>query len=81
MHVRISKRFCLGGDPYEFAQRRNASWIWQQWAFRRCYLLVPAQEFVGKFIASFKEFPPRNKPASFSVGDALKMLKTAPAGK
>ena len=33
------------------------------------------------FIESFKEFPPRNKPASFSVGDALKMIETAPHGK
>ena len=71
----------IRADPFEFAQRNNASWIWQQWMFRRIYLLVPAQGFVGKFIASFKEFPPRHKPASFSVGDALKMLETAPSGK
>jgi arylsulfatase len=75
-------RICdLRADPFEFAQRRNASWIWQQWAFRRCYLFVPAQEFVGKFIASFKEYPPRGKPASFSVGDALKMMEVGSQGK
>ena len=33
----------------------------------------PSQEEM----ASFKEFPPRNKPATFSVGDALKSLETA----
>jgi arylsulfatase len=44
-------------------------------------LLVPAQGVVGNFLASFKEFPPRNKSASFSVGDALSKLQTAPHGK
>ncbi len=63
-------------DPYEQALMRNASFYWQDWAFRRTYLLVPAQGIVGNFVKSFKEFPPRGKPASFSVGDALKMLFT-----
>jgi arylsulfatase len=71
----------LRADPYEFAQRRNASWFWQQWMFRRTYVMVPAQGFVGAFIASFQEFPPRSAPASFSVGDALKSLDTATQGK
>ena len=71
----------LRADPYEFAQRSNASWAWQQWAFRRGFVYVPAQEYVGAFIASFGEFPPRNKPASFSVGDALKNLQTASQGQ
>jgi arylsulfatase A-like enzyme len=63
-------------DPYEHAQLTNASFGWQQWAFRRSYILVPAQGVVGKFVGSFKDYPPRGKPASFSVGDALKMLFT-----
>ncbi|MBW1819370.1 MAG: arylsulfatase [Deltaproteobacteria bacterium] len=71
----------LRADPFEEASARNASMAWQNWQFRRAFLLVPAQGFVGDFLASFKEFPPRNKPASFSVGDALKMLQTAPHGK
>ena len=55
---------------------RNASFKWQEWQFRRAFLLVPAQGIVGKFVKSFEEFPPRGKPASFSVGDALKKLST-----
>jgi arylsulfatase len=48
--------------------------------FNRMYILVPAQGYVGKFIKSFKDFPPRSLPATFSVGDALKMI-SAPHGK
>ena len=71
----------LRADPFEFAQQTNASFSWQEWAFRRGYLLVPAQGIVGGLVKSFIEYPPRNKPASFSVGDALKKLETAPHGK
>ena len=70
----------LRADPFEHALHRNASWQWQEWSFRKGYLMVPAQIYVGKFIASFEEFPPRGKPASFSVGDALKSLEVAGAG-
>ena len=42
--------------------------------FGRIYLLGPAQGFVGDFVKSFKEFPARSAPASFSVGDALKKI-------
>ena len=52
----------------------NASWNYQEWVFRHIYLLVPAQGFVGDFVKSFKDFPARSAPASFSVGDALKMI-------
>jgi arylsulfatase A-like enzyme len=67
----------LRADPFENAQQNMASFAWQQWAFRRIYLLVPAQGVVGKFVKSFKEYPARGAPASFSVGDALKMISKA----
>jgi arylsulfatase A-like enzyme len=66
----------LRADPYEQALVRNASFGWQEWAFRRSYLLVPAQGIVGEFVKSFEEFPARGAPASFSVGDALKKMST-----
>jgi arylsulfatase len=46
----------------------------EDWVFRRTYLLVPAQGIVGPFVKSFVDYPPRGLPASFSVGDALKMI-------
>jgi arylsulfatase len=64
----------LRQDPFEFSQQLNASWNNQEWIFRRAYLYVPAQSFVGPFVKSFKDFPPRGLPASFSVGDALKKI-------
>jgi len=51
------------------------------WHARRVFLLVPAQVFVGKWISSFKEFPPRQKPASFSIEEVMRKLETNSAGK
>jgi arylsulfatase len=48
--------------------------FYQDWLFRRVYLFVPAQGMVGAFVKSFEDYPPRGLPASFSVGDALKMM-------
>jgi arylsulfatase A-like enzyme len=64
----------LRADPFEEALVANASFKWQEWQFRRSYVLVPAQGIVGTFVKSFEEFPPRGLPASFSVGDALKKI-------
>jgi hypothetical protein len=36
---------------------------------------------VAKFMATFKDYPPRQKPSSFSVGDALQQLQTATQGR
>ena len=71
---RVPRITNLRRDPFEFAQQSNASWTWQNWMFRRSYVLVPVQGMVGKYVMSYKEFPPRGAPASFSVGDALKMI-------
>jgi arylsulfatase len=35
---------------------------------------VPAQQYVGQFLASFKEFPPSQKAGSFSLDAAMEKL-------
>jgi hypothetical protein len=40
-------------------------------------ILVPAQAYVGKFLKTFEQFPPRQKPASFSVGGQMEELEKA----
>jgi len=46
------------------------------WRFDRLFLLVPAQQYVGQFLASFKEFPPSQKPGSFSLDQVLEKLQS-----
>jgi hypothetical protein len=45
------------------------------WWIRRILALVPVQNLVGEYIATFKEFLPRQKPAKFNVDDALNAMK------
>jgi len=76
----------LRADPYERAMQpgptgRSNSIGYDQWAAERMWALVPAQSIVAKFLGTFKEYPPAQKPGSFSVGDALKTLQTASQGK
>ncbi len=39
------------------------------------FLVIPAQAYVAKMIASLVEFPPRQKPASFSIDQLMEKLK------
>lgn len=75
---RVPKLYNLRLDPYERADITSNSYF--DWEIRRVFLLVPAQEFVGQFVASFEEFPPRQKPSSFSVDQVMSQLVAAHGG-
>lgn len=51
------------------------------WRIDRVFLLVPAQQYVAQFLATFKEFPPpRQKVGTFSMDQVMEML-SQDAGK
>lgn len=45
------------------------------WVIDHAFLFVPAQTYVAKMIASLKEFPARQEPASFSIDRVMEKLK------
>ena len=71
--LRIPKIFNLRTDPFERADTDANNY--ERWWIERVFALVPAQTFVGEYIETFKEFPPRQKPAKFNVDDALEPLQ------
>jgi len=73
--MRIPKIFNLRTDPFERADTDANNY--ETWWIQRVFTLVPAQTFVAEYIETFKEFPPRQKPAKFNVDDALATLRTA----
>ncbi len=76
--LRFPLIFNLRTDPYEHAQiTSNAYW---DWLFRRIFLLVPAQAYVAEFLATFKDFPPRQKAASFNLDQVITKMTEASAG-
>ena len=60
-------------DPFERASHESMSY--QEWAFNRLFILVPAQVIVGEFLQTFQAFPPRQKPGSFSLDHVLEELQ------
>jgi arylsulfatase A-like enzyme len=70
--LRVPKLFNLRTDPYERADTTsNTYW---DWFIDHVFLLVPAQQLVGEFLATFQEFPPRQKAASFTVDQVMDKL-------
>jgi arylsulfatase A-like enzyme len=69
--------FDLSIDPFE---RGDEGMNYNDWWYRRAYLAVPVQNIVGKTLMSFKEFPPRQRPASFSIDQAMEQLMKATPG-
>jgi arylsulfatase len=49
------------------------------WRFDRAFLLAPASAYVGQWLQSFREFPPRQKPGSFNLSQVMEKL-SSPAG-
>ena len=53
-------------DPFERAEQEHAMG-YQRWYMERMFLIAPAGAYVGQWLQSFKEFPPRQKPGSFNL--------------
>ena len=64
----------LRSNPFEMDDE-DANFFYNKWFCDRAFLLVAAQALVGMFLKTFEDFPPRQSPASFSIGDALKRAK------
>jgi arylsulfatase len=75
VELRVPKIFNLRSDPFERAD--HSSIYYNDWLLRRVFLLVPAQGFVARWIQSFREFPPSQKPASFNLTQVMEKLEAA----
>ncbi len=70
-NLRIPLIFNLRADPYE---RGPESFEYDRWMAERAFILVPSQALVAKWLESFKEFPIRQKPASFNLDEVMNKL-------
>jgi arylsulfatase len=72
--LRIPKIYNLRTDPFEFADiTSNTYW---DWLIDHAFMLVPAQHAVKQFMDTFKDFPPRQKAATFTIQQAHDRLST-----
>jgi arylsulfatase len=75
VQLRLPKLFNLRADPFEKADQIGADY--ERWRIDRLYLLVPAQQYIGGFLSTFKEFPPSQKVGSFSLDQVMQTLQKA----
>jgi arylsulfatase A-like enzyme len=71
--LRVPKIFNLRTDPFERADITSNTYF--DWMIDRVYLTYAAQYIVREFLATFQEFPPRMKPASFSVDQVMEKME------
>lgn len=75
--LRVPKIFNLRTDPYERADITSNTYY--DWLLDHAFMLVPAQDYVGQFLMSFRDFPQRQKAASFNMDEVLARLKESSA--
>jgi arylsulfatase len=65
----------LRGDPFERAESDSGNY--DDWRVRRAFTMAPAQDYVGRHLQTYAEFPPRQKPGSFSLDQVMAKLTEA----
>jgi arylsulfatase len=70
-HLRVPNLFNLRADPFE---RGTESIYYADWQVRRVFVQVPIQGFVAQWLQSFKDYPIRQKPASFNLDEVMRKL-------
>jgi arylsulfatase len=74
-NLRVPKIFNLRTDPFERADVTSNTYY--DWLMDHIFLLVPAQDYVGQFLMTFKDYPQRQKSASFNMDEVFAKLKDA----
>lgn len=69
----------LKSDPYEYAWDASANW--EAWFMKHAYLVLPSAEKVGAYLATYRDFPPRQRPASFSIDQVIDKLEAGNKAK
>ncbi|MHA3979633.1 arylsulfatase [Halovulum sp. GXIMD14794] len=72
--LRLPKLLNLYSDPFERAIEESINYA--QWRLERAYAMAPAQAFVGAFLSTFQDYPPRQEPGSFTIDAVLEKLQT-----
>lgn len=76
--LRVPKFFNLRTDPFERSDVTSNSYY--DWLLHNAYFIYAAQAAAAQFAATFKEFPPAQRPGTFTVDQALAKMHEAPSG-
>ena len=77
--LRLPKLFTLRADPFETADHEGMDY--ERWRVEHLFVMVPAQTCFAKFLETFKEYPPRQKPGSFSIDQVMENMQNATSAR
>jgi arylsulfatase A-like enzyme len=77
--LRVPKIFNLRTDPYERADITSNTYF--DWLLDHAFQLVPAQDIVGQFLMTFRDYPQRQKAASFNLDEIFQKMKEGSGSK
>jgi len=77
--LRLPKLFNLRTDPYERADITSNTYY--DWFMDRAYILTPSQSYVAEFLSTFKDYPQRQKAASFNLDDVMRSMSEGAGSK
>jgi arylsulfatase len=63
-------------DPFERAEQEHAMG-YQRWYLEHMFAIAPAGAYVGQWLQSFKDFPPRQKPGSFNLDRVMEAVTSS----
>jgi len=72
--LRTPKIFNLRRDPFERAEHEAIGY--EKWWIEHIYMLYGGAALTQRFVKTFKEFPPRQRPASFSIDQIMEGFYT-----
>jgi arylsulfatase len=76
--LRVPKLYNLRTDPFERADITSNTYY--DWFLYRDYIALVGNTIAAEFLATFKEFPPRQKAATFTIDQAMAKMEAAISG-
>ena len=76
--LRFPKLFNLRTDPFERADVTSNTYY--DWFLSKDYMVGAADAIVEEFLQTFREFPPRQRAATFTIDQAIEKMKSVMAG-
>jgi arylsulfatase A-like enzyme len=76
--LRVPKLYNLRTDPYERADVTSNTYF--DWLFENDFLILAAQPLIAQFLSTFREFPPRQRAATFGIDQAVEKLQSFISG-
>jgi arylsulfatase len=73
--MRAPMLFSVRSDPFERADHEAGNY--DRWYIDHVFVMMPAQAYVAQHLATYKEFPPRQKTGTFTIDRVLEQMLEA----